>query len=115
MPRALYLTHSPAPIRTAYSSAFFVAPHLSRRWRGYRPSESLTVCHHIRLRFPQDSGLASNALLTIDKNFPPNAFQHYPHHAAGVIPVASSISLDKARDGEPVEPEPRIWHTLDSR
>jgi hypothetical protein len=36
-----------------------IAHHLLR----YHPSESLDVCQHIRLRFPQGSGLASDVLL----------------------------------------------------
>jgi hypothetical protein len=59
----------------------FLNGHLSRRWRDYRPSETLTVCHHIRFRFPQDSGLASSTLLTPDNNLPRDASIGNPHPA----------------------------------
>jgi len=80
-----------------------IAHHLLR----YRPSEILDVCRHIRLRFPRDSGLASNALLRADKSGPSKCGVFYfvlpprqssSRHWRDEVP--SSIPLDQARDGE---------------
>lgn len=67
-----------------------LAHHLLR----YHPSEILDVCQHIRLRFPQDSGLASNALLTPDNNLPPAAL--FP----GKSPPSSSLDTVEELKGE---------------
>jgi len=74
-----------------------LAHHLLR----YHPSKNLTVCQHIRLRFPQDSSLASDALLTPDNNFPSGALPEDPHPGSSGTAVGSSV-------------EPSTWRTLGS-